>query len=520
MHSNNIHTVAAIKECEKYTMEQHSIPSLELMERAGTACSDRISTILKEQFVKNVIIFCGSGNNGGDGVVIARQLIFKHNFGGDVTVVRSFDGSSRVSDQTRTNIERWQSIVSDHTNAHLTSYNDFDFYNLGDEDLIIDSMFGTGLNKPLQGIHSEIVEKINMSGVRVIAIDTPSGLFADSHTPENAKVVQADMTLTIQFMKLAFMVPENFKYCGCVEVIDAGIEEPVGVSEAAACRLITAGLFGSSWDMFNPYAHKGTFGHGLLVAGSTAMPGAAVLSATAALRGGIGKLTVHSTRPVLTTLASFLPEAILNFDDDEQCVSSINWNSIPENVNAIAIGPGIGKSKRTYSLLKDILDTADFPIVIDADALNLLAEDKTRLAFLPTNSILTPHFAEFARLAGESSDDFDRLKRAREFAMRYSVILVLKGHNTVVNMPDGTQFFNTTGNPGMATAGSGDVLTGLFLSLLSQGYTPQFTALLGTFIHGAAGDEYASEHFYKTLIASDLPKYFDKAFSKLVSLNI
>ena len=267
----------------------------------------------------------------------------------------------------------------------------------------------------------------------------------------------------------------------------------------------------------DPYAHKGTFGHGLLVAGCDRMPGAAVLAATAAMRGGIGKLTVHTVRSVRDILAVSLPETIHDIDDNALYVSRIDWNHLPENINAVALGPGMGTAKQTVSAMKDILDTVKSPLVIDADALNMLAENKTWLAFLPPYSILTPHFAEFERLAGKPSDDADRIARAKAFAQRYSVILVLKGHRTVVSLPDGRQFVNTTGNSGMATAGSGDVLTGLLLSLLAQGYPPEHAAMLGVWLHGAAGDAYAESHDSRTLIASDLPCYFSNAFSRLMS---
>lgn len=261
----------------------------------------------------------------------------------------------------------------------------------------------------------------------------------------------------------------------------------------------------------DPYAHKGTFGHGLLVAGCERMPGAAVLAATAAMRGGIGKLTVHTVKSVLSTLAVSLPEAIHDIDDNEQIVSHIDWNHLPENINAVALGPGLGTAKKTVAAMKDILDTVKSPLVIDADALNMLAENKTWLAYLPPYSILTPHFGEFGRLVGNPFDDADRTARAKTFAQRYSVILVLKGHRTVISLPDGRQFVNTTGNHGMATAGSGDVLTGLLLSLLAQGYPPEHAAMLGVYIHGAAGDAYARDHAAATLIASDLPRYFSDA---------
>lgn len=270
----------------------------------------------------------------------------------------------------------------------------------------------------------------------------------------------------------------------------------------------------------DPYAHKGTFGHGLLVAGCDRMPGAAVLAATAAMRGGIGKLTVHTVRSVRNILAVSLPEAIHDIDDNEQYISHINWNHLPENINAVALGPGMGTAKQTVAAMKDILDTVKSPLVIDADALNMLSVNKTWLAFLPPYSILTPHFAEFERLAGKPSDDADRIARAKTFAQRYSVILVLKGHRTVISLPDGRQFVNTTGNSGMATAGSGDVLTGLLLSLLAQGYPPEHAAMLGVWLHGAAGDAYAESHDSRTLIASDLTRYFSDAFFRIMNCEL
>lgn len=262
-------------------------------------------------------------------------------------------------------------------------------------------------------------------------------------------------------------------------------------------------------------AHKGTFGHGLLITGSADMPGAAILAATAALRGGIGKVTVHTAAHAAQHLPSRLPEAILHPDPNEHHITELRWETLQHDINAIAIGPGIGTHRQTVTMLKNILDEVHSSLILDADALNILSENKTWLAFLPPYSILTPHFKEFERLAGKCNDDFDRLEKSRAFAKKYNVVLILKGHHSVVSLPDGKQFFNTTGNPGMATAGSGDVLTGLLLSLMAQGYNPVESALLGVFIHGLAGDLYAESHEPRTLIASDLPLYFSPAYQAL-----
>lgn len=515
---NRLFSVSEIRECECFTMEKEQISSIELMERAGEACADRIAPMLWLDDYQDVYIYVGTGNNGGDGVVIAAHLVqdtSEHN----IYVVVCAPENARYSEEMQYQLKRWQEIVSQHDNAKIIYYSAENQPKPTNNDLIVDALFGIGLNKPVTGFFAEVIRHINASDAYTIAIDTPSGLFADQHTPEESVVVIADETLTIQFTKIAFMMAENYPYHGRVEVVDIDMEAPDTLGDTKRYRLTGSDM----WELLrprSPYAHKGTFGHGLLVAGCDRMPGAAVLAATAAMRGGIGKLTVHTVRSVRNILAVSLPEAIHSIDDNEQVVSHIDWNRMPENITAVAFGPGLGMAKQTVAVMKDILDTVKLPLVIDADGLNMLAENKTWLAFLPPYSILTPHFTEFERLAGKPSDDFDRLERAKQFAQRYSVVLVLKGHHTVVTLPDSRQFFNTTGNSGMATAGSGDVLTGLILSLLAQGYAPEHAAMLGVYLHGAAGDAYAESQSPRTLIASDLPRYFSDGILAMKDDNV
>ena len=506
MSDNQLFTVSEVRECERFTMEKEHISSLELMERAGKACAKEIAPCLKQNQFRDVYVYTGTGNNGGDGVVIAAHLVEKAYAHGNVYVVVCTLENARYSEEMQYQLHRWQGIASQYDNAKLIFYSTDNQPKPLKSDLIVDALFGIGLNKPVTGFYAEVIRHINASDAYTISIDIPSGLFADKHTPNDSEVVIADETFSIQFAKTALLLPENHRFFGEVSLVDIGMEAP---DDLHACRyLITYADVSGMLRCRSPYAHKGTFGHGLLVAGCERMPGAAVLAATAAMRGGIGKLTVHSVKSVCNTLTVTLPEAIHDIDDNEQHVSHINWNKLPENITAVAFGPGLGTAKQTVAAMKDILDTVKRPLVIDADGLNMLAENKTWLAFLPPYSILTPHFAEFERLAGKPTDDFDRLERAKAFAQRYSVILVLKGHHTVVTMPDGRQYFNTTGNSGMATAGSGDVLTGLLLALLAQGYDPKHAAVLGVYLHGAAGDAYAEYHNPRTLIASDLPQYF------------
>jgi len=506
MEERRLYSVSEMRECERFTMDKRGISSLELMEAAGQSCAQELCMSSPIGSVDNIYIYVGTGNNGGDGVVIAVHLVKEEFISNNVYLVVCAPEKARYSKEMQYQLKRWKRLEKKEVTAHTIYYSAENQPNPTKDDLIVDALFGIGLNKPVTGFYADVIQHINASDAYTVSIDTPSGLFVDQPTPDNCTVVMADETLSIQFPKVAFLLPENAPYYGDVEVVDIGMEAPEHLETTR--RLFAAEDANALLRPLPRYAHKGTFGHGLLVAGCAQMPGAAVLAAIAAMRGGIGKLTVHTVKSVRDILAASLPEAIHHIDDNEQYVSHIDWNTLPENINAVALGPGLGTRQQTVSAMKDILDTVKLPLVIDADALNMLAENKTWLAYLPPHSILTPHFAEFERLAGKPSDDFDRLERAKQFAHRYSVILVLKGHHTVVTFPDGRQFFNTTGNAGMATAGSGDVLTGLILSLLAQGYAPEQAALLGVFHHGAAGDAFARDHDPRTLIASDLPRYF------------
>lgn len=497
--------------------EQHtrrSIPSLDLMENAGKVCTHEIMQVAFSNNIYDFVIFCGTGNNGGDGLVTAR-LLAQGAFlmQTSITVVICENSSSHRTSEFQKNLDRWNEITSSSDFFNTVTYDGQNLYPIAEHSIVVDALFGIGLNKQATGIYARAIQSINASDAFVISIDIPSGLFADRHTPSEYDVVFADLTLSIQFLKTAFMLPETAPFHGEVRVVDINMQVPTEFQPER--EYLIANNIRSLLKQSDEYAHKGTFGHGLLIAGSDSMPGAAILSATAAMRGGIGKLTVHTTGRALQALPIALPEAILNPDSNGKCFSDINWSTLQTSINAIAMGPGLGTDQRTVNAIKNVLDSVQMPLILDADALNMLADNKTWLAFLPQNSILTPHFGEFEKLAGPASDDFDRLEKAREFAQRYSAVLVLKGHHTVISMPDGKQFFNSTGNKGMATAGSGDTLTGLLLALLAQGHSPMETALLGVYIHGLAGDLYTADNAYQSLIASDLPKYFSNAFLKL-----
>lgn len=514
MHTHLL-TVPQIRESERHTMESQHITSIELMERAGTAATKAILQWMEDIPCNHVFVFCGTGNNGGDGLVVACQLATDASARIDtVTVVLCQGPDPRCTPEFKANHARWERLQGT-GRTRTVMFDEEKPLEIPTDALIIDALFGIGLNKPAAGIQAAAIRAINASDALVVAIDTPSGLFADQHTPHTCDIVMADLTLSMQFQKVAFLLPETAPFCGDVQVLDIGMEAPPDLETNPS--LFSYDLARQMLKPRSPYAHKGTFGHGLLIAGSASMPGAAILSATAAMRGGIGKLTLHTAADAAQYVPAVLPEAILHIDTDPQQVSCIDWGTLPHNINAIAIGPGLGTNRPTVNLVKEVLDSITMPIIIDADALNVLANDKTWLAFLPQWSILTPHVAEFERLAGPADNDFHRMEQARAFAQRYNIVLVLKGHHTLISLPDGMQFFNTTGNDGMATAGSGDVLTGLLLALLAQGYNPISAALLGVHLHGLAGDLYVQENATHSLIASDLPQYFGKAFRFLQS---
>ena len=504
-------SVAQIRESEKLTMAEEPIPSIDLMERAGTHFAEHLLQHCPIERFAEIVVVCGPGNNGGDGLVIARQLYAKWL---PVRVLLAVPNGARTTPEFETNLERWYALSEEQRTQRTSVYQEGENLIWKRPTLVIDAIFGIGLSKPLRDYHARLVESINQSGAYIIAVDAPSGMQLDGHTDDKVLSVMAQETYTFQFFKLAYLLPETYRRCGEVSVIDIGLRLPRGDYKM---RLIETEAIKRLLHRPNKYAHKGSMGHGLMIAGSADMPGAAILAATSALRGGIGKVTVHSPSKVCDLLPAAIPEAILSRDANSESFSRIDWERHP-GINAVAIGCGLGTSKAATQGLKSVLDEVGDPLILDADALNILAQNKTWLGFLPANSILTPHLKEFERLAGKADNDFDRIDRLRSFAQKYGVIVILKGAHTAVAMPDGQVFFNTTGNPGMATAGSGDVLTGLLLALLSQGYAPAAAALVGVWLHGAAADCAVAQYGHPTaLIASDIPKFFGQAIQLTVN---
>jgi len=505
-------SVAQIRETEEFTIKTEPIAPIDLMERAASLFAEKLIEEIDLDSFCEIVVVCGPGKNGGDGLVIARYLAQTHK----VLVVDScFD--SKPCEEFIINY----ALIEGNRNITIVKADRFIQESYPSTPLffplIIDALFGIGITRKLGGLFEKLVHYINQINGYVVAVDVPSGLLCDEHTPDDYVSVFAHQVYTFQFPKLAFLLPENSTRLLSFSVIDIGLLIPPFISfnkklineEVASLLLHSRALF----------SHKGTFGHGLLIAGSSKMPGAALIGAVAAVRGGLGKLTVHAPSKVLDALTPYLPEAIHSIDENVECFSGI---ADPiDQFQSIAIGPGLGTEKSTMEaferLLIQIKDVpTPIPLVIDADALNMASKAPHLQKLIPPYTILTPHFKEFERLLGPVENDFHRLEKLKEFAQEYQLIVVLKGYYSVVALPSGELFFNQSGNSGLATAGSGDLLTGLILSLLAQKYHPHDAALLGVYIHGRAADLAVQDrHSEESLIASDIASYFGVAFKSL-----
>ena len=494
-------SIPQIREADEYTIKNEPIASIDLMERAATECYKWIKKRLKPS--KKISLFCGIGNNGGDGLVIAR-LLHNKGFHVEVNIIRFSD---KCSDDFKANEERLKEF---HNLKVNNIAEDTALPKVEDDNVVIDAIFGSGLARPVKGFIADVVDHINESKAITIAIDAPSGLFCDEdNTTNTGSIVKADYTLTFQCPKYAFFFAENDLYLGDWYVIDIGLHKNFINRVKTSYFFITRTMIKSFLKTRHKYDHKGNYGHGLLVSGMYGKMGAAVLGAKACLRAGVGLLTAHIPQCGYNIFQSSIPEAMVNTDESTEVITRVG--NI-QNHNAIAIGPGIGKSEETAKSLKLLIQETSVPLVLDADAINILAENKTWLAFLPQNTMLTPHPGEFERLTEKASSAFERVEIQKNFAIKHGLYIVLKGAHTSIATPNGEVYFNSSGNPGMATAGSGDVLTGILLSLLAQGYSCQQAALLGTYLHGLAGDMAAKKTGAESLIAKDIIANLHKAY--------
>ncbi len=499
---NKIFTTAQIAEIDQYTIERESISSLQLMERAAT--------IWCEYFLKNaecgaeVIVVAGNGNNGGDGYVIARLLKLS---GKNVCVYR-LKHSGGMSPDCEMNYKRWVE-----TGGRVQELGQAEDFQIGPEAVIVDALFGAGLNRKIVGVAAEIVRKINCCRNKVYAVDLPSGLMGENNAGNDPEaIIRADCTLTFQFPKLAFMLPENAEYVGRWHVLDIGWSEDIMEQIPASWYYTTIEDIQAVMPMPKKYAHKGTNGKGLLVAGRYGMMGGAVLAAKSALRSGIGVLHCHVPELGGEIVQITVPEAILDMDESKFCFSAIKYLS---GYDAIAVGPALGQAPETVAGLRKLLQDWRGVTILDADALNLIAEHRQLLELLHERCILTPHIKEFERLAGKSENDFDRLNKLSIFANQYQVHVILKGAHSVVATPDGSLFFNMSGNPGMAKGGAGDVLTGVLLALAANKLDPLEVARIGVFAHGLAADLLVEEQGFRGISAGMIAEGMGKAWKQL-----
>ena len=493
-----------IKQWDAYTCREQRISSLELMERAATACLDWFGEhgYLKRGFT----VFCAKGNNGGDGLALARLLLAK----GTAVQVFILDMEAKPSPDFSANLQRLEQ-----TGASVQYLKTRDgLPEINKTDILVDALFGSGLNRPLEGLAAQTVEWINGAGAEIIAIDLPSGLFTGKSSAGNP-VVHAHHTLSFQLTKTAFLVPENKAYTGGVHILDIGLDRGFLATVYSQYETIDKEMVRLLYKPRDIFSHKGSFGHALLIAGSYGKMGAAVLAARACLRSGVGLLSCHIPRCGYSIVQTAVPEAMAYADEHEEQITGVQTDV--SKFGVLGIGPGLGTADATASALGVILKVFKKPVVLDADALNIISALPELLCAIPPFSILTPHPKEFERLFGPAADDFEKLDLALSKARQLNLIIVLKGHHTFIAMPGGKGYFNTTGNAGMATGGSGDVLTGLLTGLLAQNYTPATAALLGVYLHGLAGDQAALIHSQEAMVASDIIEGVGEAFNQIGS---
>ncbi len=488
-------------QADAYTIANEPIASIDLMERAAT----RLLEWIMENYPKGKFaIFAGPGNNGGDGLALARLLTEKKR---KVRVFEVNFTDNRSAD-FKTNYNRLRKL---NVKIEKISSED-DFPKLSDSEIIIDAIFGSGLSRPAKEMAAGIIQKINNKLNPIISIDIPSGLFGEDNSKNcESNIILADHTLTFQFPKLSFLFAENEIFVGNWHVLDIGLHPEFIETADTPYQLTEFEDIEPYIIPRTPFAHKGDFGHALLIAGSYGKMGACILAARAVLRSGVGLLTTHIPSKGYGIIQSTVPESMASIDRDAKI-----FTYLPKlnNYNAIGIGPGLGVHKSSQDAFLKLLKT-NSPLVIDADGINTIAKNPEWIKLIPQDSILTPHLKEFDRLTGESKNSFERLQKQIKLAKETKSVVVVKGHFTAIALPDGKVFFNTTGNPGMATGGSGDVLTGIILSLSAQGFLPDEAALTGVFIHGLAADIAAGNLSQTAMTASDIIDALPEVFMLL-----
>ena len=492
-----------IRDADAYTIAHEPITSLDLMERASKTF---VGWFVNHFPDKNqpIAVYCGTGNNGGDGLAIARML---HGHQYKTISVKIARFSDKASEDFNVNLKR----VAD-AQLSVTEIDPDENFPPEESEIIIDALLGTGLNKPLEGDYKRLVSHLNGLQKTVVAVDVPTGLFSDGEMSEDAVVLKADLVITFQQPKISFLLPESGPYIKCWEAVNIGIDEQfiasqnspyAAVEEKDARRIIKPR---------HKFSNKGTYGHALIVAGKPETMGAALLCSSAAVYAGAGLTTACVPQSGLTALNSYMPEIMAIVRSGNE-LPNIKW----EAFSAVGVGPGLGIDDLALEMLTYILGNYQNPIVFDADALNLLATHKTLWSSIPKNSILTPHMKEFDRLFGEHRNWWQRVRTGIQKAREHSMCILLKNDYTMVFTAAGKVYFNTTSNPAMASGGMGDVLTGIITSLLSQGYAPEEACILGAWLHGKAGDELALTGRLNVVLPSQVAARIPATMAKLIA---
>lgn len=483
-----------LREADAYTIKHEPIASIDLMERASNLFVDSFRSLFPTP--EAVSVFCGTGNNGGDGLVIAR-LLHKAGWNVSVSLVKF---SEQCSEDNVINQERLKEC---NLKLHvINSIEDFP----DDTDIIIDALLGTGVKRPLEGFLRDVVRRINGSETLVCSVDLPSGLYTEGDCVEHIdSIIHADYTLSFQTPKVNFLLSDYSSVVGNWSVLDIGLSNEFIQEVDSKNYLVDSSIAKEVYKPRNPHSHKGTYGNAVIIAGSKGMIGAAVLSTKACMRSGAGLTTICVPECGYDILQTTVPEAMCAITG----VSFFSEIPLFNKATAVGLGPGLGKATKTAEALQRFLLNSTVPLVLDADALNLISENALSI---PEGSIVTPHIKEFDRLFGSCENASERLKLAQSKAKENNIYIVLKGRFTAIVCPDGNTYFNSTGNPGMATGGSGDVLTGILTSLLAQGYPQKETCILGCYLHGRSGDLAANDLSQHAMIASDIITYLSKAF--------
>jgi len=489
-------------EADQITINKGDITSLDLMERAATNCFQWIHNRLQGGAIP-IHVFCGTGNNGGDGLVIARHLK-QHGYNVHTYIINC--GNKR-SEAFLANYDKLKEIG---VWAEMITCSS-EFPKVSENDMIVDAIFGLGLSRSPENILKETIQFINRSNAYVLSIDFPSGLFGDKSVLDKESVIKAYHVLTFQTPKLAFLLPENRNYVPSFDIVDIGLD-------ADYLNTVKTDFYVSTkFDVLKVYkprekfSHKGDFGHSLIIGGSFGKIGAVTLASKAALKIGSGLVTAYVPKCAYQILQTAIPEIMVEVDAENE----LQYFNSKIDPTAIGLGIGMGTHSKTVEGFKQFLKENKLPLVVDADAINIISKNKSLLKLIPEDSILTPHPKEFERLVGKWKDDYDKLKKLLQLSKKHKLIIVLKGAYTAI-AHQGKIYFNTTGNPALATAGSGDVLTGILTGLIAQKYSSFNAALLGVYLHGKTAELAMKTRVYETFIATDSINFLSNAFIDLL----